>query len=73
MTIELLNKILKDNNIPEDVILMSDSGWECGPTSMNGIFYNEEEKIIIFRQSCSKYDAYHQKKGWKCLNKLECY
>ena len=37
---ELIN-IFKQNNIPNDAILMSDSGWECCATDMDGIYYNK--------------------------------
>lgn len=50
MTMELLEQILKDNNIPKDVHLMSDSGWECDPTEMDGIFYNRQSNTIVFTQ-----------------------
>ena len=67
MTVSALNEILKENNIPEDVELMSDSGWECGATKMNGIYYNEDAKIIVFTQSGSRYDHYYDQKDWKQL------
>lgn len=35
MTIEQFQNIIKENNIPLDAKLQSDSGWECGPTEMN--------------------------------------
>ena len=34
MTMELLCKIIEENNIPRDVHFMSDSGWECDPTEI---------------------------------------
>ena len=40
MTLDILNKVIKENNIPKDVHLLSDSGWECDPTEMDGIFYH---------------------------------
>lgn len=50
MTFELLKKIVKENEIPEDATLFSDSGWECGSTEMNGVFYSAEVNAIIFTQ-----------------------
>ena len=29
MTFDILQKIIKENNIPSNVHLTSDSGWEC--------------------------------------------
>ena len=51
MTMELLERIMEENNIPKDVHFMNDSGWECDPTEMNGVFYNRQSNTIIFTQS----------------------
>lgn len=64
MTYGELKKILEDNNIPDSVKFESDSGWECDPTDMNGVFYNKDENTIIFTQNNSGYDSY----GYVCLN-----
>lgn len=50
MTFEKLSKIIEKYNIPKDVVLLSDSGWECSETEMQGVFYNREENKIIFTQ-----------------------
>lgn len=50
MTVKKLLSLFEGYNIPNDVILLSDSGWECGPTNMDGIFYNEEKNEITFTQ-----------------------
>lgn len=50
MTFELLQKIIKDNNIPEDVVLRSNSGWECNATEMDGVWYHREDNVIHFTQ-----------------------
>lgn len=50
MTFEKLQKIIKENNIPSNVILMSDSGWECWESDMDGVFYNKKSNKIIFTQ-----------------------
>ena len=60
MTLEKLNKICADNNIPSDVTFMSDSGWECGPTEMNGVWYNPETRVIVFTQG----DQYERTAGY---------
>lgn len=68
MTVEKLQKIIEDNNIPKDAVLESDSGWECGPTDMNGIYYSESKNTLVFTQRCSKYEySYHRKGDWKAL------
>lgn len=50
MTLSELNEICKRNNIKEDVKLLSDSGWECCETDMDGVWYSEIEHVIVFTQ-----------------------
>lgn len=64
MTYEELENIIIQNDIPKNVLLLSDSGWECDPTDMDGVYYDEEENTLIFTQDISKYDNY--------FNKLKC-
>ncbi len=54
MTIKLLKEIFVKCNIPDDVTLMSDSMWECDETDMNGVYYNQKTKTIIFTQRKEK-------------------
>lgn len=67
MTLELLNKIVDENNIPKNVKLMSDSGWECDETNMDGIFYSEKENTLIFTQEGDVYDQWFERDGWKLI------
>lgn len=67
MTFCQLRSIIKDNNIPEDVRFMSDSGWECDATDMDGIYYQESTNTIVFTQSISEYEKYSSEPGWKAL------
>lgn len=46
---------------------MSDSGWECFATKMNGIYYNEDTNTIVFTQEGNEYDDYYDRKEWKRL------
>lgn len=62
-----LEKIIEENNIPKDVKLLSDSGWECSETEMNGVYYNEKENTIVFTQELSEYDRWANATGWKAL------
>lgn len=69
MTIEKFKKIIEKFNIPEDVTMLSDSGWECSETDMDGIWYNEEEKEIVFTQKGNEYDRYYfNKPEWILLH-----
>lgn len=65
MTIKKLLSLFEQYNIPDDATLMSDSGWECCPTDMNGIFYNEKKNEITFTQGFWTDIPYHI--GQKCL------
>lgn len=60
MTYEKLRKIIEINNIPQTVELLSDSGWECDETPMDGVYYNARLNHIIFTQHCSKYEQYDE-------------
>ena len=50
MTFGQLRKIIVDNDVPDEVHLMSDSGWECSATEMNGVYYDKFKKLIVFTQ-----------------------
>lgn len=63
MTVKELNRLLTANNIQEDARLMSDSGWECGATDMDGVFYNPKDNIVVFDQSY-EYSKYNDKPEW---------
>lgn len=64
MTFNELEDIITRNNIPKNVILLSDSGWECSATDMDGVYYDENNNALIFTQCISKYDDY--------FNKIKC-
>ena len=65
MTFEELEDIITRNNIPKNVRLLSDSGWECGETEMDGVYYDETENTLIFTQYIGKYDD-------RYFNKIKC-
>ncbi len=67
MTFELLKKIIQVNNIPENVTLESNSGWECSATDMNGAYYNSEENVLVFTQYTCSHDDYYNKPEWKMV------
>lgn len=71
MTIEILKDLCEKYHIPPDVELFSDSGWECGPTDMNGVYYNAERKAIVFTQGqyfeLSSNLAYSSTDGWQII------
>lgn len=72
MTIGEFKQVLKEHDIPEDTLMLSDSGWECGPTDMDGIYYNESEKELVFTQRGDKYDDYYEEEpGWKLIHSDE--
>ena len=68
MTFEKLKELIEKHNIPSNVKLLSDSGWECNETDMNGVFYNEKENHIIFTQSYQEdYEQYVMDTDYKEL------
>jgi hypothetical protein len=48
-------EVLKKHNIPEDVRIISDSGWECGATDIEAIYYNKEKNSITLVQGDTMY------------------
>jgi hypothetical protein len=69
MTFKDLCKIIKDNNIPNNVILRSDSGWEANDTEMNGVWYNKNRNTIVFTQdNTMSYSTRKEAEDWKCLS-----
>lgn len=68
LTFELLRKIIEKHNIPHNVHLMSDSGWECWESEMGGIYYNESENVIVFTQNSDYSNAYRDDKNWRLLD-----
>ena len=68
MTFEKLQQIINKNKIPPNVTLMSDSGWECDPTHMDGIYYNKDKNIIVFTQSGVSCESnYYDAPEWKLI------
>lgn len=61
--LELINK----HNIPDDVLLQSDSGWDCGATNMDGVYYNKKLNVIVFTQSVNVSDYYFINSDWEIL------
>lgn len=61
MTFEKLNNLIDKYNIPKNVHLLSDSGWECCETEMCGVYYNKKQNIIIFTQKHSEYEKYDKR------------
>ena len=69
LTFELLSKLITKYNIPHNVRLMSDSGWECDATDMCGVYYCAEKNIIIFTQEYDDDIRYYD--GSRCCFYLE--
>lgn len=71
MKFEKLQKIIEENQIPNDVELLSDSGWECCATNMDAIFYNPTSNTIVFTQGYKSHVAscinYVEDPGWVLL------
>ena len=68
MTYEMLIKIMKKNNIPENCEFRSDSGWECSSSDMDGMYYNKKLNVMIFTQLQCPPDIYNNNPDWCRLN-----
>lgn len=64
MTIEKLNRILKENNIPKDAVLMSDSGREYWAADTDGVYYNAEDNIVVLTQEYDEDEYYGESPEW---------
>lgn len=71
MTAGELFNIFKLNNIPDDAVLMSDSGWECDATDMDGVYYNKSENTVVFTQEPYLYDDYYKSSDWELISGKE--
>lgn len=71
MTFKELQNIIKDNNIPEDVHLTSDSGWECDATEMDGVYYNKTLNEIVFTQGSFGNYHYDDNDAWEKIKGSE--
>lgn len=67
MTFEKLAILIEEHDIPKDATLESDSGWECGPTDMDGVYYSAEQNTIMFTQTFDRSPYYRENEGWKAL------
>lgn len=70
MTLGKMLNILQENNVPKNATLMSNSGWECDATDMDGIYYNKNLNTVIFTQG-SKYEEDCGYNGYDLLYKAE--
>ena len=67
MKLNTLLKLINKHNIPDDVLLQSDSGWECDATDMDGVYYNRKLNVIVFTQYISEHDSYFKESDWEIL------
>lgn len=55
-----VNEMIKKlEGIPEDAIVLSDSGWEADASSVDEVFFNEDDNEIVLTQfsHSSEYDG----------------
>lgn len=50
MTYGELKYILDKNHIQDNTRFLSNSGWECDETEMNGIYYNPDKEEVWFTE-----------------------
>ena len=67
MKLNKLLKLINKHNTPDDVLLRSDSGWECDATDMDGVYYNRKLNVIVFTQYISENDSYFNELDWEML------
>ena len=67
MKLNNLLKLIDKHNSPDDVLLRSDSGWECDATDMDAVYYNRKLNVIVFTQYVSENDSYFNELDWEML------
>lgn len=70
MTLGKMLDILQENNVPKSANLMSNSGWGCDATNMDGIYYNENLNTVIFTRG-SRYERDCGYDGYDLLYKAK--
>lgn len=51
MTLKDICELCQKNNIPDDVTLYSDSGWECCETDVDEVWYAEQHNCLVLTQA----------------------
>lgn len=70
MRYKILRELIIKYNIPYSVKLLSDSGWECGATDMDAVYYNKTDNILVFTQSGNiGHTKYDDDPNWTLLHK----
>ena len=67
MKLNNLLKLINKHDINDNVLLRSDSGWECDATDMDGVYYNRKLNVIVFTQYISENDSYFNELDWEML------
>ena len=67
MTLKDLIEITQKYDIPQNATLMSDSGWECCATDMDGAYYNAGTNTIVFTQELDVNDVYFKSPDWRVI------
>jgi len=57
MTFFELKWLIEKNNIPENVAIMSNSGWECGATDVDAIYYSSSKNEIHLVQNVYGHES----------------
>ena len=54
--LEVLQKVISDNNIPSNTLILSDTGSEMGSCGITHIFYNETHNVLMLTSN-GPYDG----------------
>lgn len=71
MTFAELKEIIDKNKIPDNVLLLSHSEWECDATHMDGIWYCKDKNVVVFTQGDD--DEFNLKESQDNLNEAVAY
>ena len=59
--------IFINNQIDNNAVIMTDSGWECDETEVNMVYYNAKTNVIMLTRKYGNYETYEDSDDWKLL------
>ena len=66
----LIGLLLISNGIDSKAAIMTDSGWECGETEVDAIYYNSKTNVLMLTRKLGNEYVYADCDDWELLWKL---
>ena len=56
-----------NNQIDNNAVIMTDSGWEYDETEVNMVYYNAKTNVVMLTRKYGNYETYEYSDDWKLL------